>query len=78
MLWSSLPRKRPCHGNHPFSGMRSALPPAVMMLLIGLVAGRKRRPSVALGSGSEDEGGDEGLQLFPGRLDFGGSLLGRG
>jgi hypothetical protein len=29
-------------------------------------------------SSSKDEGGDEGLQLFPGRLDFGGSLLDRG
>ena len=66
MLWSSLPRKRPCMGTIHFRGMRSAMPPAVMMLLIGLVAGRKRRPSVALGSGSKDEGGDEGLELFLG------------
>src|SRR6516164_590875 len=46
--------------------------------ILGRCAQRCRRRAVALGSGSEDEGGDEGLQLFPGRLDFGGSLLGRG
>jgi hypothetical protein len=37
-----------------------------------------RQEDVAAVSGSEDEGGDEGLQLFLGRLDFGGSLLDRG
>src|ERR1700730_10067704 len=37
-----------------------------------------RRRSVTRGSGSDDESGDEGLQLFLGRLDFGGSLLDRG
>src|SRR6516164_8533077 len=46
--------------------------------IVGRCAQRCHRPAVALGSGSEDEGGDEGLQLFPGRLDFGASLLGRG
>lgn len=48
--------------DYTFSGMRQ----------------RYRRPGVALGSGSEDEGGDEGLQLFPGRLDFARILLDRG
>src|ERR1700736_6272614 len=37
-----------------------------------------RRRSVTRGSGSDDESGDEGLQLFLGRLDFGRSLLDRG
>jgi len=57
-------------GTIHFRGMHSALPPAVMMLLIGLVAGRKRRPSIALGSGSKDEGGLVERRIAPNRREI--------